>query len=266
MKGSNCPQCAGKHGIPLLTGAPHLAKEWMSEKNDRPIEKITSGSCYKAWWQCKTCDNQWQAKVAERAKGTACSFCSNASRKKQPYIINSDKDLCKEWITDRNDRSLEEITSGSGYKAWWKCKTCEHQWQAKVHNRVKGSGCPQCEGKHGTSVHYNFPELSKEWMTEKNGRSLCGVTTGSNYKAWWKCKVCSHQWQAFVISRAIKGTGCSKCSGRHEVALIEKAPHLKSEWMADRNDRSLEEITSGSAYKAWWKCKTCGNYSAPLQT
>ena len=164
--------------------------------------------------------------------------------------------LVEEWMSEKNDRPIEEITAGSGYKAWWKCKTCDNQWQARIVLRVKGSNCPQCAGKHGIPFLAGAPHLAKEWMSEKNDRPIEKITSGSGYKAWWKCKTCDNQWQAIVQNRVNK-RGCPKCSGRNGFPLIEKSPHLASEWITDRNDRSLEEITSGSGYKAWWKCKTC---------
>ena len=31
-------------------------------------------------------------------------------------------------------------------KVWWKCKN-GHEWEAVIHTRVKGVGCPYCMGK-----------------------------------------------------------------------------------------------------------------------
>ena len=58
------------------------------------------------------------------------------------------------------------------------------------------------------------PYLVQEWMTEKNDRTIDGITGGSNYKAWWKCKTCDHQWKAMVkeamervVLNVLEGTG-----------------------------------------------------------
>lgn len=212
-KGTGCPKCAGRHGIFLLDNSPHLAKEWMTEKNDRKIEEITAGSGYKAWWKCETCEHQWKAPVNDRSRGRGCKLCGNASKKKQPYIIHEYEDLAKEWIIEKNVRLLEKITAGSQHKAWWKCKTCDHQWQATVSSRKNGSGCPKCAGRHGISLLEQFPDLAKEWMIEKNRRSIQKVTAGSDYPAWWKCSACDHQWRTRVGKRT-KGSGCPKCNGR----------------------------------------------------
>lgn len=212
-KGTGCPKCSGRHGILLLEKSPHLAKEWMTQKNNRQIKGITAGSGYKAWWQCKTCDHQWQAAVNSRDRGRGCRICGNASKKKQPYIIHEYEDLAKEWVAEKNGWLLEKITAGSQHKAWWKCKTCDHQWLTTVLSRTNGSGCPKCAGRHGISILEHFPNLSKEWIAEKNNRSLETVTAGSVYKAWWKCSTCDNQWRAKVEKRT-KGSGCPKCKGK----------------------------------------------------
>ena len=211
--GTGCPKCSGRHGTFLLEKSPHLAKEWMTQKNDRPIEGITAGSGYHAWWKCKKCSHEWQAAVNSRDKGRGCKLCGNASKKKQPYIIHEYEDIAQEWITEKNGRLLEKITAGSQHKAWWKCKTCEHQWQTTVSSRTNGCGCPKCAGRHGISLLENFPHLAKEWMTEKNNKPLERVTAGSVYKAWWKCSTCDNKWRAMVEKRT-KGSGCPKCNGR----------------------------------------------------
>jgi rubrerythrin len=239
----------------LLQEAPHLAKEWITEKNNRPIEKVTTGSHYKAWWKCKSCDHQWEAVVANRVRGGGCGPCSQLIRKNRPYIVDKYKNLTKEWVAEKNDRPIEEITAGSGYKAWWECKSCNHQWEAIVKNRVKGIGCPSCAGRHGTPLTHH---LKDEWVIESNDRALEDITSGSGYRAWWACKECGHQWQAEVKSRA-RGSGCGMCAGYHGKSLLQEAPHLAKEWITEKNNRPIEKVTTGSNYKAWWQCKTCEN-------
>jgi len=51
----------------LIEEYPHFIEEWVTEKNDRPIEEITIGSDYKAWWKCKKCNREWHALVISRA-------------------------------------------------------------------------------------------------------------------------------------------------------------------------------------------------------
>ncbi len=256
VKGTDCPRCAGQHRISLLDKAPHLAKEWIKEKNDRPIEEITSGSQYKAWWQCITCNNQWQAIVAKRTRGSGCKPCSYLKKRKRPYIVDEYQYLEEEWIKEKNDRPIEEITAGSVYKAWWKCNICANEWLADVQSRVLGTGCPKCAGQHGTPLLEQAPHLVQEWVSEKNDKPIIDITAGSSYKAWWQCETCENQWEAIVFLR-VNERGCPKCAGYHGKSLLQEAPHLAKEWITDKNNRPIEKVTTGSNYKAWWKCKTC---------
>ena len=209
--GTGCPKCSGRHGTSLVKKSPHLAKEWMVNRNGRVLETITTGSGYKAWWKCSKCTHQWQATVNSRNQGRGCRPCGNASKTKQPYIIDAYKNLVQEWVSEKNDRLLEKITAGSQHKVWWECGTCSHQWKTTVASRTVGSGCPKCAGRHGISVVEHFPHLTSEWMLEKNGRNIQTITAGSVYKAWWKCIKCENQWKAKVEKRT-KGSGCPKCS------------------------------------------------------
>jgi hypothetical protein len=52
-------------------------------------------------------------------------------------------DLIAEWHS-HNPKSLSDYTPGSNHRAWWLCAVCEHSWQASIHNRTRGSGCPNC--------------------------------------------------------------------------------------------------------------------------
>ena len=237
--------------------ASHLASEWMADKNDRSIDGVTVGSNYKAWWKCKTCSHEWQKPVFYRVKGLGCQKCG---RKKKGLLVDKSPHLVEEWVTEKNDRPIDEITIGARYKAWWQCKTCDNQWQALVHSRTTGAGCRPCselQRKKQPYIINAFQYLATEWMGDKNDRPIDGVTGGSNYKAWWQCKKCSHEWQAQVHSRIDRKTGCPKCAGKDKGLLVDKSPHLVEEWVTEKNDRPINEITIGSDYKAWWKCKKC---------
>lgn len=54
--------------------------------------------------------------------------------------------------------------------------------------------------------------LKREWNCEKNGEVTPNdIARGSGRKAWWRCEVCGHEWQARVFSR-FDGCGCPECA------------------------------------------------------
>ena len=84
------------------------------------------------------------------------------------------KELMKEWNQEKNILyNPADLTSGSSKKVWWKCKN-GHEWEAVIHTRVKGVGCPYCMGKKAIQGVNDFatlyPEMLKEWDYEENDK------------------------------------------------------------------------------------------------
>lgn len=154
-RGSGCPLCAGKVVVAgindLATLYPDIAEEWNYEKNgDQTPQTIAGKSNKKVWWKCKKHGHEWQAVISERNREghrTSCPYCGN---KKVLTGFNdlatTSPQLYKEWNWEKNEIKPTEITAGSHKKVWWKCPTCQYEWQAVVYSR-KHCGCPQCGGK-----------------------------------------------------------------------------------------------------------------------
>jgi hypothetical protein len=55
-------------------------------------------------------------------------------------------DLAEEFLAyvDQANRAFSQLTAGSGRRCWWRCRSCGHEWEAAVANRVRGSGCRPC--------------------------------------------------------------------------------------------------------------------------
>lgn len=129
----------------LLFSNPTLAKEWNYEKNGnlRP-ENVSKNSSKKVWWKCNK-EHEWQATIDHRTSGYGCPYCAGR------YAIEGKNDLktinptlADEWNYEKNgDLMPQNFTASSGKKVWWKCKN-GHEWQATIHNRNKGTGCPYC--------------------------------------------------------------------------------------------------------------------------
>ena len=110
--------------------------------------------------------------------------------------------------------------------------------------------------------------LMKEWDYEKNSNiDLDKITSGSEKKAWWKCKECGHEWETKINIRT-RGSGCPFCAekSRNEKkvkpktgqSLKDKSPHLLSEWNYNKNEKKPEDYYNSSNLKVWWKCNKCG--------
>ena len=150
--GTDCPYCSGRFAIKgendLTTINPTLAKEWNYERNGnlRP-EDFTANSGKKVWWKCDK-GHEWQATIANRNRGRGCPYCTNQKVLKGfNDLETTNPELVKEWNYERNvELKPEQFTHGSEKRVWWICKK-GHEWQAVIHSRSKGAGCPYCSGR-----------------------------------------------------------------------------------------------------------------------
>ncbi len=136
---------------------PEVAKELHPTKNKGlDPRKIGCRSGQMVWWKCPTCGREWRSRIIERTtKGQGCKVCRNkiGAEKRianklatQGSFVDQYPELLKEWDFDKNaDISPYDYTVFSHKSVWWKCKTCGHEWQARIAARTKvGQGCPQC--------------------------------------------------------------------------------------------------------------------------
>lgn len=183
---------------------------------------------------------------------------------RESSLFAQNPDLAKEWHPTKNDGvEPSDVTAMSGKKAWWKCpKGEDHEWQAVIQSRNKGSGCPFCSGRFADKEN-NFekvhPEIIGEWHTIKNGDlKPSDFTPRSGKVVWWKCpKGDDHEWKSSIVNR-VKGNGCPVCSGRKAVksnCVATLRPNLVEEWHPTKNGKlTPHDVTLGSNRKVWWKC------------
>lgn len=133
--------------------------------------------------------------------------------------------VAAEWNWERNGSlTPKEITAFNDRKVWWRCDS-GHEWNARIANRARGSGCPYCAGKRASperNLASEFPELATEWHPTKNGTATPELATPfSGAKRWWKCSH-GHEWKATIASRS-SGRSCPYCwkhSSRPELRVL----------------------------------------------
>lgn len=107
-----------------------------------------------------------------------------------------------------------------------------------------------------------FPEIAKKWHPILNGNLSPNMFTPlSNTKVWWIGK-CGHEWEN-SIGVMTRGCGCPYCTGQKVLKgfndLKTKNPEIANQWHPTLNgDKTPEMFTAGSGFKAYWKCKECG--------
>ena len=195
----------------------------------------------------------------------------------KPDISRLAEDLQGQWHEQLN-RHLGHILIKpySNRKVWWLCDQCPeglpHIWEAHVHNRTQGSGCPFCSGvavcQHNTLAR-KAPEVALFWDAKKNHpMSPDQVTVSSGMRVHWKCSACLHEWQASVLNKVSGKTGCPKCAranggrkARQKHPTFAAANHaLLQQWDHDRNSMngnfpSFTKLRSSKLI--WWQCHEC---------
>jgi hypothetical protein len=146
-RGSGCPYCANQlvnNDNCLQTVNPDLAIEWHPTKN-LPLTpmNVTPGNSKKVWWICKK-KHEWRAVISSRNSGIGCPYCAGKKASKDYSLLTVNPELAQEWHGTKNQPlKPSDFTPNSHKKVWWKCKN-GHEWEAVIHNRNYGNGCPYC--------------------------------------------------------------------------------------------------------------------------
>ncbi len=197
-----------------------------------------------------------------------------------PDISLLAEELQREWHEELN-RHLGHflIKPYSNRKVWWSCDQCPeglpHIWEACLHSRSQGVGCPFCSGtavcQHNT-LATKAPQVAMFWDAKKNHPlSPDQVTVFSRIRAHWKCSNCLYEWQTSVLNKTCGKTGCPKCAktdrGRQADGTRQKHPTfaiaqhaLLKQWDHDRNKENgnyPDNTTLQSNKLIWWLCHEC---------
>ena len=220
----NCPICSNQKVVLsncLTTTHTEIAKQWHPTKNGRltPYD-VTAGSNKKVWWMCdKGEDHEWKTSIKHLTNGTMCPVCSGRKTVASNSLLTLNPNIAKEWHPTKNgDLTPSMVRPQSGRKVWWKCDRGEdHEWQATIIHRNKGTRCPVCSGRKAVTSNSLLtlnPEIAKQWHPTKNGGlTPYDVTAGSDKKVWWKCdRGEDHEWKAHVYNLTGKKSSCPFCN------------------------------------------------------
>ena len=171
-------------------------------------------------------------------------------------------ELIAEWDESNGELTPWKVSFASEKRVIWKGK-CGHRWEAPVCYRSRGKGCPVCHGllvQPGVNDFESlYPEIAKEWSDKNLPCKPSEFTAGSAYNAWWKCRVCGHEWQTIIFKRS-KGSGCIFCKnhiarkGVNDLATLY--PDIAAEWNYGSNiNFKPDKISISSIQIFYWKCR-----------
>jgi len=170
-----------------------------------------------------------------------------------------------EWDTEKNAPLEPSMFAPKANRSvWWKCSAKGHAWQAAIHSRATGVGCPYCARNRvgdDNNLAVARPDLLYEWNSERNGPLRPdSVAKSSRRKVWWRCRARGHEWEASIGNR-VRGADCPYCSGNAlspEKSLAALRPDVVASWDFGKNaPLRPEDVHSQSNRVVWWKCPTC---------
>src|SRR5205085_4503570 len=104
---------------------PKLAREWCYEKNNgKKPEEYSPSSNDTVWWKCSKnpcgCHN-WESKISNRTSNNhnGCPYCCNKKLCPHNNFTSLFPELALEYDRNRNPKSPEEYSYGSGETECW---------------------------------------------------------------------------------------------------------------------------------------------------
>ena len=168
-----CPYCSNKKAMKglndLETLFPDIAKEFASDLNGITPDKVVASSAKKYYWRCKNNpDHIWKTEVRLRTKHRYnCPICNNQKLMTGVNDLQTKfPDIAKEFASDLNGITPDNIIYGSGKKYYWRCcKNPNHIWITDVYSRTSKdhTGCPFCVNRHSTP-ELLFHEIVKKYV------------------------------------------------------------------------------------------------------
>lgn len=164
------------------------------------------------------------------------------------------------WHPD-NEKTPQQVSSGSDYRAAWLCDTCGQASKATVFRRAReGLGCPVCRGRVIVAGVNDLatlrPELAAQFVRDPLGKhDPTTVPVGSKAEFVWGCGSCTHEWKTRVSHRTA-GRGCPACAGTVIVPgnndLATKFPGIAAE--LDDENYTADQLLPNSNLVVGWKC------------
>lgn len=246
---------------------PEAAQMWFYQKNCgfRP-EDFSYGADVKAWFKCPVAkDHIFQTTIREMSrvfrKGSStrgCGFCRGFKISVTNNVAQLYPELAAEWMTRKNGFGPEQVSFGSNFDAWWKCKK-GHVWQAKVAARTSsGTGCWRCIRGRPIDLR-DHPEVLRQFDQKKN-LGINPFALIDKTKVVWTCaKDPTHEdWVASFV-RATHTERCPSCTnkrGSENNNIKVTHPEIARQWDKLKNGKLRPEMfTEGSHKLAFWKCK-----------
>ena len=259
---------------------------WSSKNLEKPDEVTKSAESENKIfnWICDCCDLEFQERLGtvldvftnnnSNKLNSICHYCNKKIPKPNETLSYVKPYLNNEWVKELNG-DIDTFFYNSNTLTNWICRKCHRSFKAKISERHENDQCcPYCSFKK-TAKGYNdlettHPWLIKEWSTF-NKQEMSSVRANSTYNAWWKCPVCTGEYQQVIKEKFYRDNSCPYCrnqkvlKGFNDLATTQQS--LMNEWDYVNNllIASPTEITELSNMSVWWICQENQDHRYKIQ-
>jgi len=135
-----CPVCAG-----VTRGTLDELRVLAASRGGRCLSKTYHNAKERYLWECRY-GHRWETVAPSIKRGSWCRYCAGKIATPESNLEKIYPRLAAEWHPTRNE-SLKpsDLRPKSGKLVWWRCRSDPmHEWQARVCDRARGRGCPEC--------------------------------------------------------------------------------------------------------------------------
>ena len=144
VQGTNCPVCSNKQILAGFNDLQTLRPDLAAQLVNRSLAATLSvGSSTIVEWRCpRSMEHVWEARVASRAAGSACPYCTN----KKVLVGFNDLATTHPHLAQQlaQSNTATTITVSSAQRVTWICEA-GHSWTTFAYQRAHiPTGCPRC--------------------------------------------------------------------------------------------------------------------------
>lgn len=193
-----------------------------------------------------------------------CSICFDRSFASHPMAAS--------WSEKNTFRALD-IKKSADKKAWFCCKTCNHEFESRIFSIKSSTYCPYCSNqrlcdiddcKICLSKSCASHEMAKAWSS-KNLILPRDVFLQTNKKYIFNCLICKHEYETTPNHYYNRKGSCSYCDNKQlcdddsckECFNKSFASHERAKCWSDKNTIKPRKVLKGSESKFTFKCETC---------
>lgn len=139
--------------------------------------------------------------------------------------------LAAYWHPTKNGKILPIMVSfGCNEKFWWKCPTCQYEWETSVCSMTRAGreGCPKCKK---SQIADKLRKTNEQFISELADANP-NIRVLEEYKSFhtnilFHCNTCGNEWPA-TPANILRGRDCPVCSHKRRIEKMTKTKRAKS--------------------------------------